>query len=138
VKWVSALLMIVGVAQVLLGLAHARVHRFLGWPRDLQGSTEMTRMVSYVHTFYIGLMVVALGVVEIAYRAELLHDVRLGRAVVGFATVVWVCRLGAQLTVFRSPTRNLRHGAMIQRLACVAWLGLATIHGIVLAANLAA
>jgi hypothetical protein len=133
---IALLLVMAGIGQIVLGLSHAVLPRLLGWTNDLSSTSDMTRAVSYVHTFFIGLVVAGFGACDLFYRHELLADEHVGRGLVGLMTLFWGCRFVAQATVFRSVTRSLAGGKLLQPLAVIGWITITLIHAASLAMNL--
>lgn len=125
---ISALLVVVGLGQIGLGLGHAVLPRALSWDADLESTSPMTRAVSYVHTFFVGLVVILFGLVDVLYRHELVNDRRLGAFLSAALAIFWACRAAFQVTVFAAETRKLRFGRTLQPIAIAAWSGLSLVH----------
>jgi hypothetical protein len=135
-KIVEALLVVVGNAEVALGVGHVVLHRVLNWRNELPTTSALTTAVVYTHTFFIGLTITALGVIAVVSRHELVTDHRAGRVMIVFMSVFWTARLIAQLTVLRQLTLALRGGRWLQPLANSAWAVLAGVHLAALVRNL--
>ena len=133
---VSWLLVCAGVAQLILGAAHSFLPRLLHWTDDLAGTSDITHAVSYVHSFFIGFMVFAMGLVSVGLRHDLLSEPRLGRALAGFLAVFWLCRLLAQLTVFRPVMSQLPGAPWLQWVGLSGWAGLTAIYAATFFLNL--
>ncbi|MBP0449003.1 MULTISPECIES: hypothetical protein [unclassified Kitasatospora] len=110
-------LRLVGAVLVGVGLFHAALPRVIGWPADLDGTTLMTRRVSWAHLFFIGLTCVLLGLLPLLLAGELLAGTPLATALLAGQTVFWGARWLFQFTVFPSrlwrgdPLRTLGHVA---------------------------
>jgi len=91
-----------GALLLCLGAAHLVLPRALGWSVELQSVSLMTRQVSYVHTYFIGLMCALFGLAGTVLATDLLQPERMARAVLIGAIAVWGSRLLAQLCVFDS------------------------------------
>jgi hypothetical protein len=132
-------LLAAGIGQLVLGLGHVPLPRWLGWEADaeLLTTSPVNRSVSYVHTFFVGLVVAALGLLDIVFRFELLADPRLGRAMIGFVAVFWLARLLAQVTVFKPAMHLLPFHPWLHRSGVAAWTILTLAHGAAFAFNVA-
>jgi hypothetical protein len=96
-------LRVAGVLMLGLAAAHLVLPRALGWPVELQGVSRLTRQVSYVHTYFIGLMCGLFGLAATVLATDLVGNPasdRTGAAILMAATAVWGSRLVAQLVVF--------------------------------------
>lgn len=85
-------LRLVGVALVGIGVFHAVLPRFIGWPADLSSSTLLTRQVSYAHLFFIALTCVLLGLMPLCLAPDLLAGTTLGTALLAGQTLFWGAR----------------------------------------------
>ncbi len=93
-------LRIAGVLLLGVGIGHLLLPRALGWPTELQAVSLMTRQVSYVHTYFIGLMCALFGLAATVLTADLLAPDRMAAAVLVGGIAVWGSRLVAELWVF--------------------------------------
>lgn len=96
----EAQLRLVGVALVGIGVFHAVLPRFIGWPADLTGTTLLTRQVSYAHLFFIALTCVLLGLMPLCLAPDLLAGTALGSALLGGQTLFWGARWVFEFAVF--------------------------------------
>lgn len=133
---VSWLLVCAGVAQMILGAAHAYLPRMLHWNTDLAATSDITQAVSYVHSFFIGFMVFAMGLGSVVLRHDLLTEPRLGRVLAGFLAVFWCCRLLTQITVFRPVMSQLPGAPWLQWVGLAGWAGLTVIYASTFVLNL--
>ena len=93
-------LRLVGAVLVTLGLAHIALPRALDWPTHFTVLPALTRRIVHLHTFFIGVMCVLLGLVPLVLTAELLAPDRLGIAVLAAECVFWGLRWCAQFVAF--------------------------------------
>jgi xanthine/uracil permease len=93
-------LRVVGVLLIALGLAHYCFDRYFGWQTELERLSLLTRQVFAVHNFFIGLVVVLLGVCSSCYTDALLKSGSLSRIVLSGIVIFWVCRLVIQFAVY--------------------------------------
>ena len=95
-------LRLAGALLLCLAAAHVVLPRALGWSVELQSVSLMTRQVSYVHTYFIGLLCALFGLAGTVLATDLLTPDRLARAVLIGAIAVWGSRLLAELCIFDS------------------------------------
>lgn len=83
---------------LLIGLAllHAGFPRRFHWKHELGSVSLLTRQIMYVHTFFIALAVMLIGLLCVTSAGEL-AGTPLGRKVSGGLAVFWGCRLLVQL-----------------------------------------
>jgi hypothetical protein len=93
-------LRLVGAVLVLLGLAHVALPSVLAWRPQLAALHPLSRTVVYLHTSFIGLTCVLLGLVPLGLAAELLEPGPIPRAVLAAECVFWGLRWCAQFVAF--------------------------------------
>jgi hypothetical protein len=91
-----------GTLLLCLALSHLILPRALGWTAELRSVSLLTRQVSYVHTYFIGLMCGLFGLAAVLLTPDLLAPDRMSTAVLVAAVAVWGSRLVVQLWVFDS------------------------------------
>jgi hypothetical protein len=98
-------------------VSHAFFNRYFGWERELETVSLLTRRIFFVHTFFIGLVVVMGGAVSLRYADDLVRPEALSRAVLAGMAGFWLCRLLAQFLAYDSAIwrgnrfRTFMHGA---------------------------
>jgi hypothetical protein len=85
----------IGVVFVVLAFVHAVFPRYFDWRRELASLSGINRQLMEVHTFFIGLVVLLMGVLCIV-DADALATTTLGRHVSFGLGVFWGARLVAQ------------------------------------------
>jgi hypothetical protein len=91
----ESLLKISGGLQVGLALLHAFFPRHFKWSEELRSITLLTRQIHYVHTFFVALTILLVGLLCLTSPADLLHT-SLGRKVSLGIGMFWACRLAIQ------------------------------------------
>ncbi|WP_051944518.1 hypothetical protein [Streptacidiphilus rugosus] len=91
---------LVGAALIGVGLFHALLPRLIGWPKDLAGTTLLTRQVSFAHLFFIALTCVLLGLLPLTLAPQLLAGGPLATALLVGQTLFWGARWLFQFAVF--------------------------------------
>jgi hypothetical protein len=93
-------LRLAGALLLCVGASHVVLPRAMGWKAELQAVSLMTRQVSYVHTYFIGLMCALFGLAATCLPHDLLARDPLAAPLLAAAVVVWGSRLVVQLFVF--------------------------------------
>ena len=85
-------LKIIGLILVVLALVHVIFPRYFNWSNELKNLSLINRQVMYVHTFFIGLTVLLMGILSLTSASELV-ETNLGKKIcLGFG-IFWFCRL---------------------------------------------
>ena len=90
------LLQILGIVLILLALLHVIFPRYFRWKEELAGLSLINREIMGVHTFFIALTVVLMGLLLVS-SAELLTTTLLGRRICAGMALFWGLRLICQL-----------------------------------------
>lgn len=97
----ASLLEFSGVLLIALALLHAFFPRYFKWREELRSITPLTRQIHYVHTFFIALVILLIGLLCLTSSADLL-DTALGRKIAFGIFVFWACRLFVQFFGYSS------------------------------------
>ena len=79
----------IGYLLVLLALLHAFFPKYFNWRKEFAPLTLLSRQIMYVHTFFIALMVLLMGIGCI-YAAEDILYTRLGHLLSLGLFIFWV------------------------------------------------
>jgi hypothetical protein len=90
---------IVGVLLILLALMHIFIPRRFKWAQELTSLSLITKQILYVHTFFIGFMLLLMGMLCVGSPAELLHT-GLGKKICLGLFFFWFTRLIFQFAVY--------------------------------------
>ena len=90
---------IAGVILIILGIIHIAFPRRFNWKDDLQALSLINRQMMMVHTFFIALTVLMMGILSLVYSAELLTN-PFGRVISLGLAVFWFIRLVFQFFVY--------------------------------------
>ena len=88
-------LKIIGILLIALGLAHAAFPRYFAWKKDLAGLSPINRQMLYVHTFFIALAVLLMGLLCSTSSADIVAT-PLGRRIALGLALFWTARLVVQ------------------------------------------
>ena len=83
---------IIGIVLIFLALAHAIFPRYFNWKRELQQLSLVNRQVMAVHTFFIALVVLLIGLLCLSSANELI-ETKLGKTISLGLAIFWTCRL---------------------------------------------
>ena len=92
-------LKIIGIILVLLATLHVIFPKYFNWKQELSSLSLINKQVMYVHTFFIALMVLLMGILCICCAADMVNTT-LGRQVSFGLFVFWACRLIFQFFVY--------------------------------------
>jgi hypothetical protein len=92
-------LRIIGSILVLLSLIHVIFPKRFNWEIELLSLSALNRQIMYVHTFFIALMVLLMGVFCISCAEDIVHT-RLGHHLAMGLFIFWGLRLLFQFFVY--------------------------------------
>ncbi|MEO7310753.1 MAG: hypothetical protein ABIX01_10155 [Chitinophagaceae bacterium] len=85
-------LRIIGVVFIILAMVHIQFPKRFNWKADLSGLDGINREMMYVHTFFIALTILLMGLLCLGLPGELMHT-KLGNKLALGLFVFWVTRL---------------------------------------------
>jgi hypothetical protein len=94
-------LKIIGWILVLLSIIHVVFPKRFNWTEELSSLSLINRQVMYVHTFFIALMVLLMGVLCLTSAKELI-ETDLGKKIVLGLGFFWMIRLFIQFFGYSS------------------------------------
>ncbi len=86
---------------VVLALVHVIFPRYFDWKVQLSGLSLINRQLMYVHTFFIGLVVLLMGVLCFTSATEII-ETPLGRKIALGLAIFWMARLITQFFGYSS------------------------------------
>jgi len=107
----------IGVLLVVLALLHAGFAWYFDWRREFAAVSLINRQMMYVHTFFIALAVLLMGLLCLTSAAELVSSL-LGRRVALGLGVFWLARL---LIQFFGYSTTLWRGKQFETIVHVAF-----------------
>jgi hypothetical protein len=124
------LLRIAGAGLVLLALLHVPIGRKLRWREDGQKLRPENEQVFHVHTFFVCLTVVLMGLPCLVAPAVFLTKSEAGMWVSGSFALFWAARLYCQFFVYRSDLwRGKRLETFVHWCFAFIWLALTLVFG---------
>ena len=85
-------LSIVGTLLILLAAAHTVFARYFNWSRELAALSLINRQMMYIHTFFIALMLLLMGLLCLTSSTEIITTDLGHRLLLGLG-VFWTIRL---------------------------------------------
>jgi hypothetical protein len=92
---------IAGILLILLSLLHIIFPMYFKWKVELNGLSHINRQMMYVHTFFIALTVMLMGILCITSSAEIAGTL-LGRKIAFGFGIFWTARLVVQFFGYSS------------------------------------
>ncbi|UOQ70139.1 hypothetical protein [Hymenobacter cellulosilyticus] len=104
-----------------MALLHAGFPRYFNWAGELQPLSLINRQMVYVHTLFIALTVLLMGLLCLSSAAELVHT-HLGRVVCLGLGLFWLVRLLVQLVGYSAELwRGKRFETTVHAAFIVLW-----------------
>jgi hypothetical protein len=92
---------IIGIVLVILSLIHTIFPRYFRWSEEMAAVSLINRQMMYVHTFFVAIVVLLMGVLCLTSAAEL-SNTSLGRKVALGIGLFWLLRLFIQFFGYSS------------------------------------
>jgi hypothetical protein len=94
-------LKIIGWTLTILALVHAIFPRYFNWKNEFKNVSLINREMMYVHTFFIALMVLLMGILCITSATDIVGT-KLGKTVSLGLSIFWTTRLIIQFFGYSS------------------------------------
>jgi hypothetical protein len=94
-------LKITGILLILLALIHIVFPSYFNWKHELSSLSLLNRQIMLVHTFFIALIVLLMGILCVVASRDLI-ETSLGKKVVLGLAVFWICRFFIQFFGYSS------------------------------------
>ena len=89
-------LKIIGILLIALALVHVIFPKYFNWAKELKNLSIMNRQMMYVHSFFIALTVLLMGVLCLTATKELI-ETKLGKQIAFGLFLFWAIRFFIQL-----------------------------------------
>src|SRR5690349_4725123 len=96
-------LKIIGACLIVLGLVHAIFPRQFNWKEELRSLSNINREMMYVHTFFIAVMLLLVGILCLTSSKEIV-ETTLGKRISLGLGIFWIARLYIQFFGYSSET----------------------------------
>jgi hypothetical protein len=118
---------IAGGLLVLLALLHIGFPRYFRWGEELASVSLINREMMYIHTFFLALVVLLLGILCLLAADDLIHT-PLGHKIDLGLALFWMIRLLAQFFGYSSVHwRGKRFETLVHVLFSLLWIYLTVI-----------
>jgi hypothetical protein len=118
---------IIGVTLIILALGHSIFPRYFKWKEELKPLSLVNQEIMKVHTFFIALIVLLIGVLCLTTSNDLINT-QLGKKVSLGLGVFWGFRLVFQFTGYSAELwKGKRMETIIHILASIFWTYLTVI-----------
>ncbi|MEO6135515.1 MAG: hypothetical protein ABIP35_10205 [Ginsengibacter sp.] len=120
-------LKIIGVLLMALALVHAIFPKYFNWKTELIPLSIINRQLVYVHSFFIALIVLLMGLLCLTSSYDLVHTL-LGKQVSLGIGIFWMARLFIQLFGYSSKLwRGKRFETSIHIVFTIFWTYLTVV-----------
>lgn len=118
---------IIGVLLISLALLHIVFPSYFEWEKELQTLRTINKEMMVVHTFFIALVVLLMGILCLTSAKELSSTVLGQRIAIGLA-IFWVCRFLIQLFGYSSTLwKGKKFETFVHVLFTALWLYMSVI-----------
>jgi hypothetical protein len=123
-------LKITGILLIVLSLLHISFPGYFNWARELSGLSLVNRQMMYVHTFFIALVLILMGLLCLTSSAEL-EGTNLGRKICLGMAIFWIARLWTQFFGYSSKLwKKKKFETRIHILFSILWAYMSIIFAI--------
>jgi hypothetical protein len=120
-------LKIIGIILILLALLHLAFPKYFSWKQELTTLSLINRQMMYIHTFFIGLMVLLMGILCFTLPTDLVTTAFGKKISLGFG-IFWAARLYFQFFGYSAELwKGKRFETVIHILFSILWMYLASI-----------
>lgn len=120
-------LKIIGALLICLGSIHVIFPRYFNWKEELKSLSLINRQIMMVHTFFIAVMVILMGILCLSAGADILHTA-LGKKIAIGLGIFWSLRLLIQFFGY-SPQlwRGKTFETLVHILFALTWIYLSIV-----------
>ncbi len=124
-------LQIIGLLLVALAFSHAIFSKYFNWKKDLSSLSLINRQMMTIHTFFIALMVLLMGILCLSYPTDLI-ETRLGKIICFGFGIFWAVRLLVQFFWYSSTLwKGKKFETIVHVLFSLLWVYLSTVFFII-------
>jgi len=120
-------LKIVGILLITLSFIHVIFPKYFNWKTELAALSLINRQMMYVHTFFIALVVLLMGMLCLTSSGELLQT-QLGNKIVLGLAIFWGIRLFFQFFGYsKQHWKRKKFETIIHVLLSILWVYISTV-----------
>jgi hypothetical protein len=113
---------LIGAFLVCLGLAHVIFPKYFNWANELRNLSLINRQIMYVHTFFIALILLLMGLLCLTSANELIKTTLGNKLTLGLG-IFWMIRLGIQFLGYSTKLwKGKRFETVIHILFSLSWV----------------
>jgi hypothetical protein len=121
----------IGILLIILSFIHIVFPRYFKWKSEFSSVSLINRQVMYVHTFFIALIVLLMGLLCLVYPLELINT-RLGNGIIFGLFIFWNTRMWIQFFGYSSELwRGKKLETFIHTIFSILWIYLSLIFFII-------
>ena len=114
-------LKIAGCLMLILSLSHVAFPKYFRWKKEFAAVSLINRQMMYIHTFFIALLLLLIGVLCLTSADDLVHT-RLGHRVALGLGIFWGIRLVLQFCGYSAVHwRGKRFETVVHVLFAILW-----------------
>ncbi|MDO5985958.1 hypothetical protein Q4Q39_00955 [Flavivirga amylovorans] len=118
---------IIGSLLIILALVHSIFPKYFNWRTELKSLSLMNRQMMMVHTFFIALTVLLMGLLCLTSPIEII-ETNLGKKLSLGLGIFWVIRLFMQLFVYSSKLwKGKTFETIVHIIFLILWTYISTI-----------
>lgn len=120
-------LKIIGILLILLSILHLAFPKYFSWKEELKGLSLVNRQMMYIHTFFIALVVLLMGMLCCLFSAELVGS-SFGKHISLGMGLFWTARLYIQFFGYSSKLwKGKKFETTIHVVFSILWFYLAVV-----------
>jgi hypothetical protein len=119
----ATLLQIAGLSMICLAAIHPLLAKLFNWSTDLGKLTQINRQIFIVHTIFLVIGILMLGIVCVFYSGALIAKSTLALVANASFTMCWLSRLICQFFIFtRDMTGNVKLDNVLWFTSTLLWI----------------
>lgn len=120
-------LKLIGIILIVLALVHIVFPKYFNWTNELKQISLINRQMMYIHTFFIALVLILMGLLCLTSADELIHT-KLGHRISLGLGIFWIARLLIQLFGYSSELwKGKKLESTIHIIFILLWIYMSTI-----------
>lgn len=124
---------VLGALFVLLAVAHIPFAKRFAWDEETRRMSLLNRQIFYVHCFFITLVLVLMGVLNVVFTNVLLQRGELNKVVLAALVIFWTARLLIQFFVYdKALWKGNRFNTAVHVLFSGFWTYCVGVYGVAL------
>ncbi|MDB5008930.1 MAG: hypothetical protein JWQ84_1732 [Mucilaginibacter sp.] len=115
-------LKVIGVILIMLALVHSIFPKYFDWVNELSNISLINKQIMYVHTFFIALILIFMGLLCLTSANEIIYT-KLGSRISLGLGIFWGARLYVQFFGYSTKLwRGKRLESMVHIMLSILWI----------------